>query len=679
MKLVLDWIGDYVDCADLAPEVVAEKLTAAGHAVEGIERAPAGVVFDCDLTTNRPDAMCHRGLARELAAILERPLAPVSFELKEDTEPAAPHMRIEIDAADGCAVFHGRVIRGVRVGPSPSWLVDRLQAIGVRSINNVVDVTNYVLWELGQPLHAFDLATLRGGVVRVRRAAADEVLVTLDGIERKLPEGTLVVADAERAVGLAGIMGGLETEVTDTTVDILLEAAFFTPTEVRAAGRATGLHTDAKHRFERGADPVASAQAIDRAAAMIAELAGGRVLAGRLRGVGDEPRAAAVVELEHYRLERFVGIAIPAADVERILGALGFEVEAVAGGWRVKAPSWRIFDIEEEADLFEEVARIYGFDRIPATLPAVVGADAPESLSHRVRRTVRRVLVGAGLVEVVNYAFHDQAADDAWPGLEAAPAPRLANPLSERLAIMRRSLAPGLIASARFNQRRGAESVRLFEIGHVFWRAADGSPREADALGLVVGGSIGTPWSRKVALDVFDAKGVLEAVAESLGVELRVSPANGCSEALDPDQVASLVTPAGLAVGWFGRLAEYEAYDLFVAELRLDRLEVVVAPPQVVPAPRFPAIEADLTLTHPLAVPWAEIAAAIDAEAVADLVSVALVDRYQGPGVPAGAVNTTIGFRYQNSARSLTQDEVNERHMLLAARLTARFGRENTV
>lgn len=678
MKLALDWVGEHVDLSGSSPQELAERLTAAGHAVEGIEDTPAGVVFDCDLTTNRPDVMCHRGLARELATVLDRPLLPVRFELEESSERTSGVVRLAIEASDGCAVYHARVIRGVEVGPSPPWLVDRLEAIGQRSINNVVDVTNFVLWDLGQPLHAFDLATLPGAEVRVRRSRAGERLVTLDGVERELAQGTLVIAGRSEVIALAGVMGGRDTEVTETTRDVLLEAAFFTPRDVRATGRATGLHTDAKHRYERGADPEATGEAIDRAAALIAQLAGGVVLAGRVEARGASPRTPPAISLVQSRLDRFVGIAIPRAETERILTSLGCALIPIGGGWMVVPPSWRRFDLEEEADIFEEVVRIYGFDRIPATLPAVAGADAPEGQAHRVRRTVRRVLVSAGMVEVINYAFHDAAADAAWPGLEVGgSAPRLANPLSERLAVMRRSLTPGLIAAARFNQRRGADNVRMFEIGHTFWRDGAGHCGEADSVALVVGGRLGSAWTRRLDLDLFDAKGALEAVAEALGVALTVRPGADIA-GLDPEVRGMVLDASGAEVGFLGRLGDREGYDLFVAELRLDRLAVMADPPRVSPVPRFPAVEADLTLTHPLTTPWSDIEAAIAADPIVDLVAVALIDRYQGEGVPAGAVNTTISFRYQNSERSLTQDEVNDRHLTLAARLRERFGVESS-
>lgn len=668
MKLSRAWLAEHVPLLDLPTEQLAERMTAAGHAVEGIETVGDDLVLDCDLTTNRPDVMCHRGLAREIAVVLERPLSPLATELVEGSEQAADACSITIDAGDGCAVYHARVIRGVRVGASPAWLAQRLAAIGVRSINNVVDVTNYVLWDLGQPLHAFDLGTIPGGVLRVRHSEPGEILTTLDAVRRELAPGTLVIADRERPIALGGVMGGLDTEVTDATVDVLLEAAFFDPAAVRRTARQTGLHTDASHRYERGSDPRGPSQAIDRAAALIRELAGGEISRGQVEGRGTPLPEAAPIALDAGRLERLVGMPIETGETERILRGLGCTAIAADGGWQVTPPSWRRFDLEEEADLIEEVVRIVGFDRIPSTLPASRGGDAPEGLPHRVRRLARHTLAAAGYLEAIDYAFHDTAADAAFPGLEpGSSAPVLANPLSERLALMRRSLAPGLVAAARFNQRRGAPGLRLFEIGHVFWGGG-----EADALALCLGGRFGSPWQRTLEADVFDLKGAIELVAAELSAEI-LAGGDTDQPGLAADCRCELLDGGGRPVGFLGRLAEHEGYDLYVAELRLDRLATELRPAQIDPPPRLPGIDADLTLTHPLSVPWADLAAAIEAAAVPDLAHFALKDRYRGAGVPPDAVNTTIAFRYQAAERSLTQDEINSRHLALGDHLRARF------
>src|SRR6202035_1730783 len=390
--------------------------------------------------------------------------------------------------------YLARVIRGVRVGESPAWLQARLESIGQRAINNVVDVANFCLWELGQPMHAFDLAKLAGATVVVRRARVGESLVTLDGQARELSPEMLVIADAERPVALAGVLGGLDSEVTESRTDILLESAHFDRQAVRLTARRLGIHTDASHRFERGADIEACAFAAERAAALIAELAG---------------------------LEPFAGAAIPPVDVERWLAGLGFAPRLTGvGEWEVTVPSWRAYDIEARPwipgsaratshvaevypqDLYEEVMRLFGFDRIPAALPALAGSDGHPNAAATAREKARQRLAACGYAEAINFAFIDPQDDAAYPSLRPGSRPlALENPLSERYSVLRRSLVPGLIDSARFNQRRGAAAVRLFEVGSVFFeRAGRGEgeladlPEQPETIALVAGGTVGTPW-----------------------------------------------------------------------------------------------------------------------------------------------------------------------------------------
>lgn len=718
-----DWLAEYVelppevDGADGAAEL-ATRLTAAGMAVETVEAQGGDVVLDVDVTTNRTDAMNHLGLAREAAVVFDRPLRPpgafAGEPIAEAATPVAAAARLTIDDPVGCPRYVARVVRGVKIGPSPEWLARRLTAIGQRPINNVVDVTNYVLWETGQPLHAFDLATLGGDPlpeIRVRRARAGEALTTLDGEARTLTAAMLVIADAGRAVALAGVMGGLDTEVTAATTAILLESAHFDPKAVRATAGGLGLHTDASHRFERGADPEACRAAADRAAALIAEVAGGEVLAGALDARAPLPVAEPWLgagawpprgRLDLAALHRFAGAEIAAADAERWLAGLGFAPVVVAGGgagggpaWDVTVPSWRWYDIQPgpppngevyPADLFEEMIRLYGFDRVPAALPAVPGTDRPRTPAQLRRDRLRRELAGYGYAEAINFAFHSREADAAAPALVAGAPLALVNPLSERYGVLRRSLVPNLLESARFNRRRGAEAVRLFEVGHVFAALSAGEigpddlpTDEREAVALVAGGAVGTPWERRVEVDLFDLKGAVEGLGAALGAALAARPAEL------PGVVAGTgarLLAGEVEVGWLGRIDEPEAlageFPLYAAELATAGLgegaaEHAAYSHPVAPPSRHPGITADLTLTHALATPWADLAAAVDAARPPDLIDFRLKVRYQGEGVPAGAVNTTLTFVYNSPDRSLTQDEVNVRQGALAAELERRF------
>ncbi|MFL6258891.1 MAG: phenylalanine--tRNA ligase subunit beta [Thermoanaerobaculia bacterium] len=690
MEFSLAWLAEYVSLPADAHEL-ARALTAAGLAVEGISAHGEDTVLDVDITTNRPDCMNHFGLAREISVILGQPLRRPPAAPNEGPEPAGDAVRVAIEDAEGCPRFAARVVRGIKVGPSPEWLKTRLESIGLRSINNVVDVTNFLLWELGQPLHAYDLEKLAGGALVARRARGGETLTTLDGQERELDPEILVIADAERPVGLGGVMGGLDSEVTEATRDVVIEGAHFDRRRVRAAARRFGLHTDASHRFERGADPEICAEAVGRAAALIAEVGGGTVLSGVLdeRDPGRSWHRQGRLDLA--RLDAFAGAEIAAADAERWLTGLGFGVDRIdrpgSGIWRVTVPSWRYFDFQPRPepphevypqDLYEEVLRMYGFDRIPAALPGIPGFDAPKPEYQIRRERARNQLAASGYVETVHFAFLDPARDAAFPSLRPDAKPlRLANPLSEQYSVLRRSLVPNLVETARFNQRRGLAAVRMFEIATVFYEAGrrfgetPEIPDQPEHVGLVCGGRVGSPWQREMDLDLFDLKGTLETLAEGFGVHLEVRPADlpglfaGSSAELAQD---------GKVVGWFGRVEEEEGYPLYVAELATEALAGGNPSLAIVIPSRYPGVSADFTLTHSLETPWAEIDQAIRENQPPDLVSWDLKVRYRGPGVPEGAVNTTISFFYNARERSLTQGEVNARQLGLNQELERRFG-----
>jgi phenylalanyl-tRNA synthetase beta chain len=750
------WLGDYVELpADTG--LVADRLTFAGFTVDGVERLaraagegsdavdPAQVadeVLDVDVTTNRPDCMNHFGLARELAVLFTEPLLPPGRRPLPSPPPlraaagsagaagaaAAVAVEVEVEDPAECPRYVARVIEGVRVAPSPPWLVRYLEAIGQRSINNVVDVTNFVLWEMGQPLHAFDLDRLEGGRIVVRRGRPGERLITLDGADRPVDAAVLVIADAARPVGLAGVMGGRDSEVTADTTRLLIESACFDRALVRRTAKRLGLHTDASHRFERGTDPEACLAAADRAAALIVAVAGGTAVPGAVdaRAPAPAPRAGRLVLA---RLNAFAGAEVQAKDVERWLGGLGFRLQAPAPGgdggataaagpaWQVTVPPWRWFDFEPgpdglvyEADLFEEVLRIHGLDRIPAVLPALPGSDGPPTERQRVRDRTRRFLAGAGFAEAINFGFEDPRWAAGLPTLRPGLAPlMLANPLSEHHSAMRRSLLGNLLESARFNQRRGAAAVRLFEVGTVFFprasspgagdarsglaaaaasAAAPGSgrqvhprdprdrsselPDEQEHVALVCGGRVGSPWDREVTLDFFDLRGHMEALAASLGVVLRARAA--LLPGMRAGSAAELLDSTGKVVGLLGRLEAEEGYALYAAELALAALEAGDPAASLEMPPRVPGISADCTLTHSLRVTWHDLETAIEALRPPALTGFSLKNRYQGEGVPEGAVNTTLTFHYNAGDRSLTQDEVNERQLGLAAELTRRFG-----
>jgi phenylalanyl-tRNA synthetase beta chain len=690
-----EWLADYVElpAGEDGALDLGRRLTAAGLAVEQVVARGGDLLLDVDVTTNRVDAMCHVGLAREIAVVLDEPLGRPPAQPAESVEPVEELAGVEVEDWEGCPRYVARVVRGLTVGPSPEWLKRRLEAIGQRPINNVVDVTNFVLWELGQPLHAFDLGRLAGRRVVVRRARPGEVLVTLDGARRALDPEMLVIADAERPAALAGVMGGAASEVTSATREVLIESAHFDRRRVRRTARRLGLHTDASHRFERGTDPEGCLEAAGRAARLLAEVAGGVVAHGAIdRRWAEAPSWTPRGFLDLGLLAAFAGVDVPRADVKRWLTGLGFRLRTLDEAvWEVTVPSWRAFDIEARpaedgkegqvypADLYEEVLRHFGYDRVPSALPAVAGPDAPPDRRAARRRRLRERLAACGYAEAINLAFIDQELDRGCPSLRpSAPALELANPLSERLSLLRRSLVPALVESARFNQRRGAPAVQLFEVGRVFFPAAGAGrgaeaplPDQPEAVALVCGGRRGNPWDRVRDLDLFDLKGALESLAEGAGAPLEARPADLPGLARG---VAAELLLRGELVGFMGQLAADEGYPLCVAELLVEPLIAGDVALAVVPPSRFPGVAADFTLAHPLATAWTEIERAVRQAAPPDLVSFGLKDRYRGPGVPEGAVNTTIAFLYNAGDRSLTQEEVNERQMSLNRELERRFG-----
>lgn len=673
------WLSEYVELPADATEI-QRRLTAVGLAVEGLEERGGDTILDVDVTTNRPDCMNHLGIARELAVIYGRPLkrpASQPEEAAERVDAVDTAAAVDIEDWEGCPRLVARVVRGVKIGPSPDWLRQRLETIGLRPINNVVDVTNFILWEMGQPLHAYDLARLAGSRLIVRRAREGEVLVTLDGAERKLDPRMLVIADAERAVGLAGVMGGADSEVTEATTDVLIEGAHFNRKAVRAAARGFGMHTDASHRFERGTDPELCLEAVSRAASLMAEIAGGTVLAGAIDRRRESPPALRG-RLDLQRLDAFAGASVPKEEAHRWLTGLGFQVNNGGPVWDITVPSWRLFDFQPrpdgtvyEQDLFEEVLRHFGFDNIPAALPALSGADAPKTPRQILREKVRDRLAACGLSETVHFAFQSEEMDRAFPSLRPDTKPlRLANALSDRYGVMRRSLIPNLVETARFNQRRGLPAVRLFEIATVFYERPD-FPDQPEHVGLACGGRVGSPWQREMELDFFDLKGMVESVFEAAGVHLEIRSAS--LPGLLEGSAAELFR-SGQRIGYLGRVAEEEGYPLYVAEIALAGLEGGDVSLQVEAPSRFPAIDADLTFTHSQDTPWAEMDRTISELRPPDLVSWEMTVRYRGEGVPENAVNTTIHFLYNSPERSLTQEEVNERQLALAAELQRRFG-----
>jgi phenylalanyl-tRNA synthetase beta chain len=672
MKVTASWLREFTDVPEDA-RAVATRLGTCGFNVEGVD----GEIIDLEITANRPDCLSVYGLAREAATAFDLTLAPPpgSHPGPEGPGlqgPALPAIRVSIGDA-GCGRY-ALAAAQVAVGPSPEWLAHRLIAAGVRPINNVVDVTNYVMLETGHPMHAFDAAKLSGPEIRVRRARASETLRTLDGQDRTLDETTLVIADRERAVAVAGVMGGAASEVSAGTTHVALESAWFRPALVRAASRRLGLKTEASARFERGADLDAPARALARAIELLQRVGA----CGRTSPIVDvQPLAIErrVVALDRGRLARLLGDTVPSADVDRILRALGFLVESSPDGWRVTVPSFRV-DVVREADLIEEVGRHWGFDRIPATFPALRAMPRPSAPGVAQGRAIRRRLCAAGLQEACTFTFID--ADAAAPFAADDRRVRILNPLSEKFAVLRPSLLPGLLDSLIYSRRRESADVALFETGAVF------SPSgESQRVGWVLTGSRGEHWSHPTTPVGFtDAKGIAELLTGPSGRDVAVAADESISWCTPGRRARVRIADAD--VGWIGQIAPavIEARGLAATEVVVGgEIDLAAVTPagadeirQVAPLPRFPSIVRDLSIVVDDRLPAAEVRGTIRAHAPRTLVAVHEFDRYQGKGVPAGRVSLSLRLTFRDAGRTLTDSEVQQAIDAVVAALAARHG-----
>ena len=677
MKISYNWLKELVEIP-LSPKALAEKLTMVGLAVETVEPQADDYVLEFDLTSNRPDALCHLGVAREAALVCGTTLKPYTSVLKESEDATAKAASVEILSPDLCPRYVARVVKGVTVGPSPEWLVKRLEAVGQRSINNIADISNYVMFEMGQPTHAFDLNLLHGRKIVVRRAEEGETMKTLDGVERTFTSEMCLIADADHAVAIGGVMGGEETEISATTTDVLIESAYFAPASIRATARALGMNTEASYRFERGTDYNAQLQAADRVAYLVAEIAGGQILKGALdvhpQKVEREP-----VPLRESRIERLTGLRVELERSAEILTALGFSVAPFADNRELLAvaPSYRV-DIAREEDLVEEVARHVGYDHIATTLPDWGGAGS-YLYGDRRRRAARQTLIEAGFNEAISFSFVDGERDTVFRG-EEMTTPVLANPIDSNEAEMRASLLTGLLAALQRNFNQGRRDVKLFEIGRVFRSTAAGErPDEREVLGIVLSGSLAPDaWRGNRPLDFYDLKGVVESVMGSLHVS-GFTIERGSVEYLHPGQSVAL-NRDGSIMARFGRLHPRVAsmykfrQPVFVGELEFEKLlDIEPADIAYKSLPRFPAISRDISALVPDTFSWGEIEAAIQEQGIREIVSVAVFDMFKGKEIPEGLRSLAFRITYRSDERTLTDEEVSQLHERIRAMMEQRF------
>jgi|HubBroStandDraft_6_1064221.scaffolds.fasta_scaffold00058_20 phenylalanyl-tRNA synthetase beta chain len=670
MKLSSQWIRDFVDLS-VDDRHLADDLTNAGIAVEGISGEGKNTVFEMEIGTNRPDAMNHYGVAREVAAIYGLSLKPIQAKLPGSNSsevktsraqhPGAPAFPVEIKDPQGCARFTARILRNVSVKPSPAEIIERLALLDQRAINNAADATNYTLWEMGKPTHVFDLDLLEGGKIIVRRARDDEKLKTLDGVERRLTAEDLVVADAVKAVGLAGTMGGFDTMITDKTRNILIESAWWDPVTVRKMARRHGLHTDASHRFERGADFESTLLSCDRVAELILQSGGGE-LAGSPVDVVARWLDQAPVGLRMAEVHRILGNSLDSHQVVRILQRLGFEVLPEPDRdpeFTVRIPSWRL-DVEREIDLIEEIARLHGYDKFENTLPSFSGSviETPDAAKDQ---KLRNSLLALGYDEGVSLTFisHHDAQDFC-----AVPVIEIANPLSDEASVMRTSLLPGILNMLAYNLNRSSDNVRLFEAGSVF-EAENGAAAELKRICMGASGSAVCPNVHQPSrpFSFFDLKGDVEILLQLFHHDHVVFDGR-TAEYYHPGRSARAVMD-GATVAQFGQLHPQTAtkrkfkQDVFIAELHLDRLyQHGLREVRYTALPRFPAVERDFSFVFADTVVFDQIHKAVAGLRLNELRSFVPAEIFRGGAVPTGGYSLLLRATFQSTEHTLREDEV---------------------
>lgn len=616
--------------------------------------------IEIKLTPNRADCFSIRGIAFDVAAACASEVVP--FDAAPVAAVGTRELTVDLAAGAEAPRYVGRVIEGINArAATPLWMAERLRRSGVRPVSLLVDITQYVMLELGQPMHAFDLGTLQGSI-GVRRSRAGEALKLLDGRDAALDDSFLLITDADRPIALAGLMGGFDTRVTDDTTAVFLEAAHFAPAAIMGRGRKLGLHTDAGHRFERGVDPALPRTAIEYATRLVLDLAGGTPAPVTEAVRQADLPATASIGLRRARIARVLGIQIADADVERILRALGMEVVASADGWQVTAPSRR-FDIAIEEDLIEELARIHGYEQIPTTLPGGASRIAMPSETRLDDLSVRRQLVARDLQETINYAFVDAGLLGQWQ--LHADVVALANPLSAELAVMRPSLLPGLVATLGRNAARQLGRVRLFELGRSFHpQAGEGTPAPLETqrvAAAVCGDADPQQWglaTRKV--DFHDLKGDLESLAAASGAVLTFQPSQRPYG--HPARSAEVLRD-GVSLGWIGqihpRLAKAMDIDVDVFAFELDLAPLAARQlPRAAELSRFPSVRRDLAFLVPEAAAWADLEATLRRAVGPLLRQVTLFDRYVGQGVEPGFKSLAMGLILQDKSRTLTDRDV---------------------
>lgn len=691
MKFTLSWLKEFIEI-HLPPPKLATMLTMAGLEVETVSsiRGPEGGkedwLFEVGITPNRGDCLGILGIAREVAALTGVKLKslPLSGAVKDSN--IQKRIAISIENPKLCPRYSARIVDGIGIAPAPAWLRHRLESCGFRAINNVVDITNYVMLETGQPLHAFDLERLRHKALAVRAAGAVANFTTLDGVQRELNPEDVLVCDGAEPVALAGVMGGMDSEVKESTRSVLLESANFAPASIRRTAKRLGLHSEASHRFERGVDPEGTITALNRAVYLLGRHAGGRAEAGVADRYPGKVKPVTIL-LREERIERALGVKIDRKKAAKLLGALGMKTrdQARRRSLAVVPPASRP-DISREADVIEELARLHGYDHIPTTLPLLRASGGKKDPRLAWERKLRALLAGEGLTEVVNLPFTTDALNTKFPGIDLDPggAVPVLNPLAKENAEMRRSLIPGLSENFRLNRSFKARGFHAFHLGKVFYQTAAGEIGER----TYVSGLMHGPRARRglrsgdeSSVDFLQCKGVVEAVLELFHSRDSVTWATAQAASLHPGKSAGILAGA-LRLGYLGELhpdlaQQLELPPFFLFELDFEKL-LQYAPARITinALPRFPAVERDIALVVDRDFAAQQVIQWIEGLDETLIEHVEVFDQYLGAPIPEGKKSLAYKISYRAEDRTLTDTEINDLHQRLVERLGQTFGAE---
>jgi phenylalanyl-tRNA synthetase beta chain len=666
VKVTYNWLNDFVDIK-LSPQLLAEKLTMAGLEVKGIEEKTGDFVFEIEITSNRPDWLSVIGVAREIAAVTGSKLKTHNPKLTTLKQKEDASLKIVVEDKKDCPLYTAKIIRNVKVAPSPDWLRKRLELVGCRSVNNIVDITNYVLFEYGEPLHAFDLNKLSANEIMVRRAKKEEKITTIDGQQLNLNPEILLIADKARPVAVAGIMGGKDTEVSFATKNILLEAAIFNPVLVRRGKRSLGLDSESAYRFERGIAPEVVEQASLRAAELIAELAGGKLSAAK--SAGSVKTKAREIQLSALAPKKILGKDIPSTKIKKILEGLGFKVKSKAKGFVVKEPAHRP-DINTEIDLIEEIARIYGYENVPTTL-AAVKPKVDMAGTRDMVSLVKNILVGLGLNEAITYSLVDK--DLLRDFGEASGAIEVLNPISRDQEILRPKIIPSLCRCVAYNLNQKQDYVNIFEIAAAF-SGGGAAPKEELRLAISLCGARSFLLAQGLIREeagLLHLKGIIETLFERLGIKDFdfENEAGGVAISVKQEKIGLMLE---LPKNTLDKL-DIKNKKLFALEVSLEKIISCAQLKKEFSAPaRYPGITRDISFILKENIPVKEILTAIQ-EGGALLREVKIADYYKGKQIPAGFKGLTISCLYRSDERTLTEEEINPMHASACKILTDRF------